>query len=152
MPNQFTNGRTFHERLYSRLVFDPSGCLLWTGTTDKNGYGVVWVDGKYRRIHRVMWEMYEEPIPDGLVLDHVKDRGCTHKNCASVAHLEPVTNQVNVLRGDTIPAAHAAKTHCDNHHKFTEANTYLAPDGARNCRACRREADRRYKARKKAAA
>lgn len=71
---------------------------------------------------------------------------------ASVAHLEPVPTRENVLRGDTIPAANAAKTKCINGHNFDEANTYWRPDGKRDCRTCRREADRRSIARKKAAA
>lgn len=32
----------------------------------------------------------------------------------------------------------AAKTHCDNGHEFTEANTYRRPNGGRDCRACLR--------------
>jgi hypothetical protein len=41
------------------------------------------------------------------------------------------------MRGDTIPARHAAKTHCKNGHEFTPENTYIRPDnGGRQCRAC----------------
>lgn len=37
------------------------------------------------------------------------------------------------------------KAHCLRGHEWNEANTYLRPDdGARMCRACRRELQRNY--------
>jgi hypothetical protein len=95
-------------RLFSQLLIDPSGCLLWTGKINRHGYGVVMVDGKRLGVHRVMYEMFVGPIPDGLELDHLchtRDLGCLggktclHRRCASPAHLEPVTTRENVLRG-----------------------------------------------------
>jgi hypothetical protein len=104
----------------------------------------------------VAWELDNGPVPDGLVLDHVRDRGCVHLNCANVAHLEPVTQRVNVMRSSGVTAANAAKTHCPKNHEYTGANTYVYPDGRRECRECHRasnrEASRRAYARKKAAA
>lgn len=38
---------------------------------------------------------------------------------------------------------------CDHGHLFTPENTYVAPDGERGCRKCRRAAVRRYQRRKK---
>lgn len=137
-------------RLLSQLVIDPSGCLLWTGPTDKDGYGRVWLGRRMRPVHRVMWEMFEGPIPDGLTLDHVKARGCTHKNCASIAHLEPVPNKVNVMRGETIPAINARKTHCPQGHPYDEVNTYWR-NGWRACRACHRATANRARAKRAAA-
>ena len=91
---------SLRERLFSQLIIDPSGCVLWTGTCDRDGYGQISVYGRYQKVHRVMFEMFDSPIPEGLQLDHVKARGCTHRNCANVAHLEPVTLQENSRRGD----------------------------------------------------
>lgn len=42
------------------------------------------------------------------------------------------------------------KTHCVHGHPFDEANTYIRPTGQQACRACRTEADRRSKERRKA--
>ena len=33
--------------------------------------------------------------------------------------------------------ANARKTHCKNGHEFNDKNTYIAPSGARQCKACR---------------
>lgn len=41
--------------------------------------------------------------------------------------------------------ANAAKTHCPAGHVYDEANTYVAPDGRRYCRSCRRGVTRRYR-------
>lgn len=144
--------RPLRDRLLSGLLVDPSGCLILTGTLDRKGYGAISVNGIPRRVHRVMWELFEGPIPDGLDLDHVRDRGCTNRNCASIAHLEPVTHRVNLLRGDTIPAMYAAREECSQGHPFDLANTYRRPEGSRVCRTCKRARNRRYKERRRAAA
>ena len=137
-------------RLFSKLLIDPSGCLLWTGKL-ASGYGSLEHEGRKQLVHRLMYEMFVEPIPEGLELDHVKAWGCTHRNCGSPAHLEPVTGRENKIRADGIIAAHVAATHCGTcGTPYDEVNTYRSPDGSRNCRRCRRESDRRFRARKKA--
>ena len=41
---------------------------------------------------------------------------------------------MTVVRIDAKPKA----THCQRNHEFTPENTYVDPDGWRNCRACRK--------------
>lgn len=90
---------TVRERLYARLVADQAtGCLLWTGGLNNRGYGVIGVGGDKKLVHRVAWQLDNGPIPEGLTIDHVYDRGCRHKHCANVAHLEPVTLAENIRR------------------------------------------------------
>ena len=127
---------TVRERLLSQLIIDPDGCLLWTGGQGRDVYGRIWINGRQQKVHRVVWELWEGPISPGLELDHVRARGCTHKNCASIAHLEPVTHQENTLRSQVM------KTHCPHGHEFTPENTVMRR--GRECRTCRREGDLRY--------
>ncbi len=130
------------ERLRLKIRVNPvTGCWEWQRVNEK-GYGYVWWQGKNRRAHRVVFTLLEGPIPDGLPLDHVKARGCRSTACCWPTHLEPVTNRENLLRGDTWQGINARKTHCPAGHEYTSENTYTKPDGARECRTCRREGAR----------
>lgn len=64
-----------------------SGCLLWTGAKEHNGYGRMGVRGKLMRSHRYAWERKHGPIPDGMIVDHT----CYTPDCVEVAHLRLAT-------------------------------------------------------------
>jgi hypothetical protein len=72
-----------------------------------------------------------------MVLDHVRERGCVNRHCVNPAHLEPVTNRTNLLRGTGFAATNAQKTHCIHGHEFTPENTKHEKLG-RKCRTCDR--------------
>lgn len=137
------------ERVLAGLVIDPSGCLLWRGGVDSNGYGRLRHRGRWVRVHRVMFEMFDGPIPAGLEPDHT----CEVHRCGAPAHLELVTHRVNMLRSRSMVARNAVKTHCGTcGRRYDRANTYVTPKGKRDCRFCRRGRVKRYKARKRAKA
>jgi hypothetical protein len=125
------------EKVASRLVLDTeTGCLLWTGAKTKDGYGQVWVPGVgVRRVHRVVWEHFNGPIPEGLVIDH---RICRNRACAAIAHMEVVSPRLNTLRGATVTAQNAARTHCPAGHELAGANLVAShlKHGWRQCRTC----------------
>ena len=75
-------------------------CWIWTGSTNGCGYGETSEAGKKVYTHRLMYERHVGPIPEGKDIDHL----CRNRACCNPAHLEPVTRQENLLRGDTIPA------------------------------------------------
>jgi hypothetical protein len=146
-------GAPLRERLNARITPDAeSGCLLWTGPLNNQGYGRIKVGRRYRYVHIVAWELANGPVPEGLVLDHVKARGCIYRHCANTAHLEPVTQLVNVMRSDAVTAVNARKTHCPARHRYTRASTRIDRDGKRHCRECNREQAAAYRLRKAAAA
>jgi len=145
--------RPLRERLFAKLVFDQSGCLLWTGKKDSGGYGRTRIGGKGsegRAVHILVWEMYEGPVPPGLQLDHVASRGCRNRHCASIAHLEPVTSAENTRRGRSGP-----REFCHRGHRFDEGNIVYGSRGKRECRKCRlarqRVNSRNFRARRRAA-
>ena len=129
------------ERFWSH-VEKTETCWLWTAKTS-DGYGLMRLRGRMVLVHRLAYELLVGPIPERLQLDHVRERGCDHRNCVNPAHLEPVTSRENSLRGDTVNARHAATTHCPSGHEYTEENTYCYPGGKRECRECHRARGRR---------
>lgn len=103
--------------------FDVDGCWLWVGAIDKNtGYGRFHAGDGRRTVnaHRFAYETFVGPIPPGLDLDHL----CRVRACVRPSHLEPVTRRENLLRGETLAAAHAANRDCGF-------------DGCKNCRRFR---------------
>lgn len=127
---------------FARNVADASGCVLWVGDLNADGYGRFWDGEKKVLAHRWAWEQKRGAIPEGLTLDHL----CRVRCCVNPEHLEPVTNAENIRR------AYSVITHCLNGHPFDEENTYRPSHGRRSCRACHRERERTYRANRKAAA
>jgi hypothetical protein len=82
-----------------------------------------------------------------LTIDHL----CRVRHCVNPDHLEAVTCRENLLRGETLQAANVAKTECPQGHPYDEENTYVYPNGRRDCRTCNAAACARYRARKAAA-
>lgn len=137
------------DRLMERTEIDPiTGCWLWTGPQNGRGYGQMWVGNSKLYVHRVSYEEYIGPIPDGLQLDH----RCRTRNCLRPGHLEPVTGKVNILRGTSFSAVNARKTKCSKGHEFSRENTWVSSRNRRICRACERERSRIKYARRTARA
>lgn len=134
------------ERLMRWVVTDGT-CWRATRGLRKDGYCQIQLTGKRAPKvlgHRLVFEHFVGPIPDGLELDHVWARGCRFRSCVNPAHLEPVTRSVNVLRG-TSPQRTAEyydalwenRTHCPNGHELAAVGIHVEhKTGHRQCRAC----------------
>jgi uncharacterized Zn-finger protein len=85
----------------------PDDCWPWLAGRDYLGYGAFSrVRAKTERAHRVGYELLVGPIPEGLQLDHL----CRNTSCVNPAHLEPVTNRENVIRGNSARKRAAPET------------------------------------------
>jgi hypothetical protein len=142
------------QRFMAKVTVLPNGCWVFSGKKGDGGYTYFWFEGKSRLAHRFIYEQMVGPIPDGYQVDHLchardsscpANRDCPHRACVNPAHLEPVPPVVNVLRSTGLAAKNAVKTVCANGHSLTKGNTYVYPSGERGCRACRVEANRRFR-------
>lgn len=73
-------------------------CWIWVGTTDDKGYGRVRTGKRLKRTHQVTFALVGGVVPAGMMLDHK----CRTPACCNPDHLEPVTNQENVRRGNSL--------------------------------------------------
>lgn len=80
------------ERIASKISTDAeSGCWVWGGALDANGYGQLHWNGSTRGAHRIVYFLLVEELPRSKQLDH----RCFNHACVNPEHLRPVTNKQN---------------------------------------------------------
>lgn len=128
------------DRIKRHVVVDANGCWVWQlALTPVTGYGALTIDYKQYKAHRVSYEVFVGPIPDGLHIDHL----CRNRACVNPAHLEPVTPQVNMLRGESPGAKAHRRELCEHGHPYAEFG--VMRHGRRVCRFCRVTYSRIYR-------
>ncbi len=111
---------------------DPTlgNCWGWRGVSWKTtGYSRVNAENRSHQAHRVGYEHFVGPIPDGYDLDHL----CMNKWCVRPTHLDPVSHAENIRRW-----AEQTITHCPRGHPYTAEN--LVKGGPhRRCLTCNQD-------------
>lgn len=124
---------TIRERIERFVSPEPnSGCWLWTGAENGAGYGQMYTgwDGERRSrgyAHRLAYEAFRGPIPEGMELDHL----CQNPGCVNPAHLQPVTQAENMRRFA------ARRTRCRAGHLLEDAGV-ISNGPRRTCGECKR--------------
>lgn len=93
-------------RFERHFVPEPmSGCWLWDGTSGRDGYGQIRINGDVYLAHRLSWVLHVGTIPDGMCVLH----RCDTPPCVNPRHLFLGSNRDNTadkvakgrqLRGD----------------------------------------------------
>lgn len=108
------------------------GCWTWTAQLTPDGYGRRSKNPK--SAHRYVYERLVGPIPEGLQIDHL----CRNRACVNPAHMEPVTNWENTLRGENFIAKQVKGNTCPKGHPYDAV--YVGPSYTRRyCLRCARE-------------
>lgn len=101
------------ERLIDNSVRGENNCWLWQLSTNR-GYGQIRVKDKMKKAHRVSYEEFIGPIPNGLLVRHV----CNNTICLNPFHLLVGTHQDN--SDDKLRANRQAKGADNGRAKLTE--------------------------------
>lgn len=71
------------EEIFAGTRVDPvTGCRVWLGALDSDGYGHVYWQGQTHRVHRVVWELLHGD-PGALCVLH----DCDNRLCCEPTHL-----------------------------------------------------------------
>lgn len=130
----------------AKTLTPATPCIVWTGALNSRGYPCFSVEGWSQLAHRLAYEDAFGPIPEGLTVDHT----CKVKRCVNPDHLEAVTRAENVRRS-------RRPDMCPEGHQYTPENTIRRTNKQtghtqRECRICKAESQRKYRARKNAEA
>jgi hypothetical protein len=118
------------------LIKTKDECWLWTGakTRKYNGYGLFWPERRTTRTaHSVAFELTYGYKPKEDVHHTCRVRLCCNPN-----HLDDLTRKEHMQETFNI-------TFCAHGHEYTKENTYIKPNGCRDCKQCKK--DRKLKAR-----
>jgi len=129
--------------------YNGTPCWEWQAFKNDSGYGTFWFNGSMRLAHRVSYHLFVSELAFPGSIKEPTDHLCRNPGCVSHDHLDPVTSQVNALRGVGPTAINAAKTSCKRGHAFTEGNTKFAKSGSRICVICDKAAKKESRKRRR---
>lgn len=87
-----TNSVPIEDRFWDKVdIGDVDSCWKWIDYTNRDGYGMVRANGKADRAHRVVWELTNGAIPEGMLIRHL----CNNPPCCNPNHLALGTKWLN---------------------------------------------------------
>lgn len=135
------------DRIIRSVKVADNGCWNWIYRLNRAGYGLICIrsdSAKHNRFaHRMAYEAFVCPIPEGMTIDHL----CDNKRCCNPEHLRIATALDNYMR-------YVRECRKDIDYRLVACglpdhrkgrNLYTAPDGRKSCRACTRLFGKKYR-------
>lgn len=120
-------------------------CWNWLGRTNAKGYGGISIEGRERRVQRVVYEWWRGEIPAGHHVHHL----CKNRRCLNPRHLRLETASAHVA-ADGFSAQRGNQrrwreaTHCKAGHPYDPTTDKKTHTGGRRCGICERATRDRY--------
>jgi len=108
MPKGVYDRQSVEERILAQVTKDETtGCWVWNGLLDKDGYGQISDNCKTVRTHKRMYELNNGVIPKGMIAGHMCDdkypNDCkNYRKCCNPEHIKPMTNKENIKRASEL--------------------------------------------------
>jgi hypothetical protein len=104
-----------HVRIQCHITKGDNGCWEWNGVKNDAGYGMVWLNGKLNRVHRIV---LSKKLNRELLSTEVTRHMCNNPACCNPEHLEVGTTQDNI--NDKMLAGRQAKGEKSGASKLTD--------------------------------
>jgi hypothetical protein len=131
-----------------RVTMCPiTGAWWWNGSRFWDGYGRLYSSESKKSIkaHRLAWELFVGPIPEGMKVCHKYEELGRHN--VNPDHLFLGTQRDNIQ--DAVKKGRMKEqkvTHCPQGHEYTPDNIYWKMNGTRRqCKICAKQRVKKYK-------
>lgn len=126
------------ERIEKSITKEVSGCWSWNKSRNARGYGQIAIKKVCKLAHRISYEVYVGPIPDGHGVLH----RCDNPPCVNPSHLFTGDQKVNLQdmsKKKRWKNQFMDRTHCVKGHPLVGENLKSSPSipkGRKICRTC----------------
>lgn len=102
----------FFEQCYTPIP--EIGCFIWNMSRDTSGYGILRTGKGLRGAHKVAYELYVGPVPEGIHVLH----SCLNRDCINYKHLRLGSNKDNMADREKLNRNGMAKLTIEQVHEI----------------------------------